>query len=101
MSDIFMISSGYRSSEYDNYVYHKKLFNDSFIYLLLYIDDILIAFKNMFQINILQTQLQGEFKMKDLGVAKKILGMEIHKDWEVGKLYLSYKKYIKKWNALE
>ena len=39
--------------------------------------------------------------MKDLGVAKKILGMEIHKDWEVGNLYLSYKKYIKKWNDLE
>ena len=50
----------------------------SFIYC--YILMTLIAFKNMFQINILQTQLQGEFKMKDLGVAKKILGMEFHKD---------------------
>ena len=50
MFDIFMISNGYRRSEYNNYVYHKELFYGSFIYLLLYIDDILIAYKNMFQI---------------------------------------------------
>jgi len=34
--------------------------------------------------------------MKDLGVAKKILGMEIHKDRRVGKLYLSQSNYIEK-----
>ena len=34
--------------------------------------------------------------MKDLGVAKKILGMEIHKNRESRKLYLSQKKYIEK-----
>ena len=34
--------------------------------------------------------------MKDLGAAKKILGMEIHKNREARKLYLSQKKYIEK-----
>jgi hypothetical protein len=34
--------------------------------------------------------------MKDLGVAKKNLGMEIHKDRKAKKLYLSQKKYIEK-----
>ena len=34
--------------------------------------------------------------MKDLGAAKKILGMEIHRDQSVGKLYLSQKRYIEK-----
>jgi len=28
----------------------------------------------------LKSQLNNEFEMKDLGVAKKILGMEIHRD---------------------
>ena len=84
-----MISSGYRRSEYDNYVYHKKLFNDSFIYLLLYVDDMLISYKNTSKINRLKTQLQGEFEIKDLGVVNKMLGMEIHRDLEVGKLYIS------------
>ena len=34
--------------------------------------------------------------MKDLGAAKKKLGMEIHRDQKVGKLYLSQKNYIEK-----
>ena len=50
----------------------------------------------MSEINMLKTQLQGEFEMKDLGAAKKKLGMEIHRDQKVGKLYLSQKKYIEK-----
>ena len=35
------------------------------------IDDMLIATKNLVQINSLKTQLSGEFEMKDLGAAKK------------------------------
>ena len=94
--DTFMIGNGYHSSEYDNCVYHKDLFDGSFIYLLLYVDDMLIACKKMFEINDLKTQLQKEFEMKDLGVAKKILGMKIHSDQKARKLYLSLKKYIEK-----
>ena len=76
-------------AKYDNYVYHKELFDGSFIYLLLYVDDMLIAYKNTSKINRLKTQLQGEFEIKDLGVVNKMLGMEIHRDLEVGKLYIS------------
>lgn len=45
------------------------------MYLLIYVDDMLIVSKNMSEIIRLKTQLSGEFEMKDLGVAKKILGM--------------------------
>ena len=34
--------------------------------------------------------------MKDLRVAKKILGVETHKNRQEGKLFLSQKKYIEK-----
>ena len=34
--------------------------------------------------------------MKDLGAAKNILGMEIHRNRQEGKLFLSQKKYIEK-----
>ena len=91
-----MIGNGYHRSEFDNCVHHKELFYGSFIYLLLYVDDMLIVCKNMSEIKELKTQLQGEFEMKNLGVVKKILGMEIHRDRKIGKLYLSQKKYIKK-----
>lgn len=50
-----MIGNGYRRSEHDNCVYHKELFHSSFIYLLLYIDVMLIAYKNMSKINKLKT----------------------------------------------
>ncbi|KAL6325986.1 hypothetical protein AAG906_038478 [Vitis piasezkii] len=50
----------------------------------------------MSKINKLKTQLQGEFEMKDLGVVNKMLGMKIHRDRKIGKLYLSQKKYIEK-----
>ena len=69
--DTFTIGNGYHRSEYDNYVYHKELFDGFFIYLLLYVDDMLIAYKNMFEINKLKTQLQGEFEMKILELQRK------------------------------
>ena len=42
----------------------------------------------------LKNQLSGEFEMKDLGAAEKILGMEIHRDRQASKLFLSQKNYI-------
>ncbi|KAE8684184.1 Flotillin-like protein 1 [Hibiscus syriacus] len=44
----------------------------------------------------LKTQLNREFEMKDLGEAKKILGMEISRDKKLRRLYLSQKEYLRK-----
>lgn len=93
--DSFMISQGFRRSDYDSCVYLKTT-NSSPIYLLLYVDDMLIAAKDKADIAKLKAQLNSEFEMKDLGAAKKILGMEISKDRHSGKLYLSQKGYINK-----
>ncbi|XP_058096172.1 exopolygalacturonase-like [Magnolia sinica] len=43
--------------------------------------------------NILKNQLSGTFKMKDLGAAKRVLGIDIHKDRKMSKLWLSHTKY--------
>ena len=40
--------------------------------------------------------MSKEFEMKDLGEAKKILGMEISIDRVRGKLWLSQKQYLKR-----
>ena len=66
------------------------------IYLVLYVDDILVACKNMLEVEELKSQLTKEFDMKDLGDAKKILGMEIVKDRSKGFLYLNETRYIEK-----
>ena len=67
-----------------------------FIILVLYVDDMLVASKSMVEINRLKTQLARAFDMKDLGEAKQILGMEIHRDMKNGKLWLSQQKYVEK-----
>jgi hypothetical protein len=56
----------------------------------------LIAAKSKEQITTLKKQLSSEFDMKDLGAAKKILGMEITRDKNTGLLFLSQQSYIKK-----
>ena len=73
-----------------------KFVDRSPIYSLLYVDDMLIAVKSKKEITMLKKLLSSEFKMKDLGAAKKILGMEITRDRNSGLLFLSQQSYIKK-----
>uniref|UniRef100_A0A8R7RAQ8 Reverse transcriptase Ty1/copia-type domain-containing protein n=1 Tax=Triticum urartu TaxID=4572 RepID=A0A8R7RAQ8_TRIUA len=92
--DSFMIAHGFKRSAYDSCVYIKFV-DGSTIYLLLYVDDMLIAAKGKKEITT-KAQLSSEFEMKDLGAAKKILGMEITRDRNSGLLFLSQQSYIKK-----
>lgn len=84
-----MIHSGFTWNANDCCAYHNKLIDYSFVYLLLYVDDMLIDTKRMSQIDFLKKQLGEELEMKDLGATKKILGMEITLDRSVVKLMLS------------
>ena len=86
---------GYTKSEYDHCLYFKKL-NDIFIILVLYVNDILIVSDSMDEINKLKAQMARTFDMKDLGDAKQILGIEIHRDRKNGKLSFSQEKYVEK-----
>jgi hypothetical protein len=54
----------------------------------------LIVAKRMNRITALKEQLSSEFDMKDLGVAKKILGMEIIREKE--KLYWARKIILRR-----
>ncbi|KAE8708629.1 Cyclic nucleotide-gated ion channel 1 [Hibiscus syriacus] len=70
--DSYMIKIGYNRCEYDCCVYVKSLDDGSFIFSI------------------------TEFDMKDLGAAKKILGMEICRDRDSRKLRLSQRGYVEK-----
>uniref|UniRef100_A0A3Q7GMB0 Reverse transcriptase Ty1/copia-type domain-containing protein n=1 Tax=Solanum lycopersicum TaxID=4081 RepID=A0A3Q7GMB0_SOLLC len=59
-------------------------------------NDMLIAAKKKYDIQKLKGLLSAEFEMKDLGAARKILGMEIIRDRERRKLFLSQRSYIQK-----
>ncbi|GJT05730.1 retrovirus-related pol polyprotein from transposon TNT 1-94 [Tanacetum coccineum] len=65
-----------RRDQFDNCVYSKKVSRDSYVYLLLYVDDMLVAAKNMVVINDLKALLKSKFEMKDLGATKKTLGID-------------------------
>jgi hypothetical protein len=77
--DSFMLAHGFKRSDYYSCVY-IKLVNRSPIYLLIYVDDMLIAAKSSEEITTLKKLWSSEFDMKDLGAAKKILDREITRD---------------------
>ena len=62
--------------------------------MLLYVDEMLITFKSKSVIYELEKQLSFNFKMKDLGEVKKVLGMKIKRDRDSGKICLTQKKYL-------
>ncbi|KAH9647591.1 Endoglucanase 8 [Citrus sinensis] len=94
--DDFIVSKGYHKSKYDSCVYFGGSDQGGVAYLLLYVDDMLIASKYKLEIERLKNLLKAEFEMKDLGSAKRILMMDITRDRYADTLFLSQEKYIKK-----
>lgn len=80
----------------DYFVYFKLVNYDLYIYLMLYLDDMLIACSQRSKIEDLKILLNSEFDMKDLGYAKKILGMEIRKKRKNKVLSLKQEKSLQK-----
>ncbi|RVW89954.1 Retrovirus-related Pol polyprotein from transposon TNT 1-94 [Vitis vinifera] len=70
--DNFMHRIGFKKYEADHCCYVKS-FDNSYIILLLYVDDMLIVGSDIEKINNLKKQLSKQFAMKDLGAAKQIL----------------------------
>ena len=74
-----MMSSGFTKLEADH-CYYFKWFENSYIMLLLYVDDMLVVGFSMKDIMNLKASLAEEFSMKNLGPARKILGMRINRE---------------------
>ena len=72
-----MVTHGFDMNSYDFCVYHSMFDDGSMIYLLLYVDDVLVATKKKNDIATLKELLSSEFDMKDLGPARKILGLDL------------------------
>ena len=91
-----MSEQGYTRCHFDHCVYLKNQNDGSYIILLLYVDDMLVAGSNMREINVPRRKLATSFAMKDLGATKQILGMRITRDRKNRKLTLSHNEYIQK-----
>ena len=86
----------YKKTSSDHCIFVQKSFDNDFIILLWYVDDMLIVGKNTSKIDELKKELCKSFSMKDLGHAKQILGMKITRLRDKRKIYLSQKKYIER-----
>ena len=86
---------GFKKCEVDHCCYVKS-FDNSYIILLSYIDDMLIVGSSIEEINNLKKQLSKQFAMKDLGATKQILGIRIIRDKANGTLKLTQSEYEKK-----
>ena len=65
-----LLSIGFKQSKYD-YTLFIKITENSFIALLVYVDDIIIASNNLEAANELKGLLDKQFKLKDLGKLKR------------------------------
>ena len=95
----FVLSLGFTRCEHDSCIYVKDVDEDDALYLLPYVDDMLIASRCAKAVNELKGVLSEKFEMKDLGSVRKILSIEICRDKSHDILHLSQGGYIGK--ALE
>eukprot|EP00253_Pinus_taeda_P024438 PITA_24438 len=86
--DTFIRRVGFTGSKEDHCVYFK-LIGDHVIYLVLYVDDMLLVGNDKEIIQDLKTHLSSKFDMKDLSATNYILGMEIKRDRTKRKLWLN------------
>ena len=70
-----MRSQSYVRSSGDSCLYTKKCIDYSYVILILYVDDMLIAGKNKDELSKLKGHRSQTFNMKDLGNVKHILGI--------------------------
>jgi hypothetical protein len=70
---------GFKKNEEDNCIY-AKFKNEKFIFLVLYVDDILLACSDVHLLLEIKSFLSSHFDMKDLSEASYVLGIEIHRD---------------------
>jgi hypothetical protein len=83
----------FKKNDEDNCIY-AKFKNEKFIFLILYVDDILLVNSDVHLLLETKSFLSSHFDMKDLGEASYVLGIEIHWDRKNGVLELSQKSYI-------
>jgi hypothetical protein len=88
-------SFDFKENEEDNCIY-AKFRSRKFIFLILYVDDILLASSDVSLLLETKRFFSSNFDMKDLGEASFVLEIKIHRDRRNGVLGLSQKAYLEK-----
>ena len=91
--DAVLQKLGFRRLKSDVGIYVKGE-GDEAVYIALYVDDMFMVGKKLKNIEVVKEGLGREFKMKDLGLAKFLLGIEIRRQ-ENGDVLLVQEKYAR------
>jgi Reverse transcriptase (RNA-dependent DNA polymerase) len=75
---------------------YKKFSGNIVVFLVLYVDDILLIGNSISELNVVKTSLKNIFSLKDLGEAAYILGIKIYRDRSKRLLGLNQSTYIDK-----
>ena len=89
-----LMSNNYKQSRYDKCLYMKTIGNQN-CYILIYVDDLIIASNSSTEINNIASKIGSNFEMKCLGDIKQFLRMEIEQNHD-GDFLLSQRNYIDK-----
>eukprot|EP00877_Chromochloris_zofingiensis_P013960 jgi/Chrzof1/8818/Cz03g25200.t1 len=88
-----LLAVGYTASAADPSLYWYCI-NGDYVYLLVYVDDILIAAKQLESVKAVKQQLLGLFESRDLGEATSYLGMSIQRNRQTGTIKIGHRLMI-------
>jgi len=84
---------GFSRCEADHSVYYKRD-NAGVVFLLVYVDDIIIITDNAAAMQACKDALSSKFTMTDLGETNHFLGMEVQRDRAARLIFLNQRTYI-------
>ena len=93
--DKIITQNGFKENTVDRCIY-LRVSGSSYIFLVLYVDDILLASNDPDLLIETKHMLSTHFDMKDLGEASYVLGIKILRDRANGVLKLSQRAYIER-----
>lgn len=88
-----LVDFDFQQSESDPCIFVHKNANGECTYIALYVDDLIIAGDNEEDIVTIKQRLSERFDMKDLGIARRFLGMEIEYGKD-GSIKIHQNRYI-------
>ena len=87
-----LLANGYNQAKTDPCVFYKDNRQNKRIFVLLYVDDMILVSTELSEIEKVKDALRQKFTIKDIGEAKHVLGMQLIQSPEY--LYLGQPKYV-------
>lgn len=90
-----LLQEGFNAGESDKCLF-TKIKDKILIYVLIYVDDLLLISNNLNEMSLVKQSLSKAFEMKDMGEIKLFLGINIDRDIENRTLTLSQSNFIER-----